>query len=127
MSARAVAVIRPAANIIARLTFLYILSGQGQLHAYRDSSILGETRLKLSKSPFLRNYSKPANDSEELHPVFMKVSNGEQHACILLGSSLSLTYSTKFSGRTMVYLFVPQSSQSGSLDMLEQNSQPIRP
>jgi hypothetical protein len=28
MSARAVAVIRPAANIIARLAFLYILSGR---------------------------------------------------------------------------------------------------
>ncbi len=37
MSARAVAVIRPAANIIARLVFLCILSGQGgQLHAYKD-------------------------------------------------------------------------------------------
>jgi hypothetical protein len=34
MSARAVAVIRPAANIIARLAFLYILSGPGQLYAY---------------------------------------------------------------------------------------------
>ena len=34
MSARAVAVIRPAATIIARLAFLYILSGRGrQLHA----------------------------------------------------------------------------------------------
>jgi hypothetical protein len=30
MSARAVAVIRPAPNIIARLAFLYILSGQGR-------------------------------------------------------------------------------------------------
>jgi hypothetical protein len=30
MSARAVAVIRPAATIIARLAFLYILSGQGR-------------------------------------------------------------------------------------------------
>ena len=35
MSARAVAVIRPAANIISRLAFLYILSSQGQLHALR--------------------------------------------------------------------------------------------
>jgi hypothetical protein len=38
MSARAVAVIRPAANIISRLAFLYILSGQGQLHASRYRS-----------------------------------------------------------------------------------------
>ena len=36
MSARAVAVIRPAANIISRLAFLYILSGQGQLHAFQE-------------------------------------------------------------------------------------------
>jgi hypothetical protein len=36
MSARAVAVIRPATNIISRLAFLYILSGQGQLHACQD-------------------------------------------------------------------------------------------
>jgi len=43
MSARAVAVIRPAANIIARLAFLCILSGQGQLHAYRDESKVGST------------------------------------------------------------------------------------
>src|ERR1035441_1060280 len=34
MSARAVAVIRPAPNIIAQLAFLCILSGPGQLHAY---------------------------------------------------------------------------------------------
>jgi hypothetical protein len=34
MSARAVAVIRPAANIIAPLAFLYILSGPGQSHAF---------------------------------------------------------------------------------------------
>jgi len=38
MSARAVAVIRPAANIIPRLAFLYILSGQGQLHAFQYKS-----------------------------------------------------------------------------------------
>jgi hypothetical protein len=38
MSARAVAVIRPAANIIAQLAFLYILSGPGQLHASGDLS-----------------------------------------------------------------------------------------
>ena len=36
MSARAVAVIRPADNIISRLAFLYILSGEGQLHAFRE-------------------------------------------------------------------------------------------
>jgi len=36
MSARAVAVIRPAANIISRLAFLYILSGEGQLHAFEE-------------------------------------------------------------------------------------------
>jgi hypothetical protein len=44
MSARAVAVIRPAANIISRLAFLYILSGQGQLHAFRDKSDHGLCR-----------------------------------------------------------------------------------
>jgi hypothetical protein len=43
MSARAVAVIRPAANIISRLAFLYILSGQGQLHASRDKSFESRT------------------------------------------------------------------------------------
>jgi len=37
MSARAVAAILPAAIIIARLAFLYILSGQGQLHACRGT------------------------------------------------------------------------------------------
>jgi hypothetical protein len=36
MSARAVAVIRPAPNIIAQLAFLCILSGPGQLHACED-------------------------------------------------------------------------------------------
>jgi hypothetical protein len=36
MSARAVAVIRPAPTIIARLAFLCILSGRGQLHACKD-------------------------------------------------------------------------------------------
>ena len=36
MSARAVAVIRPAPTIFARLAFLHLLSGQGQLHAYKD-------------------------------------------------------------------------------------------
>src|SRR5665647_1832525 len=42
MSARAVAVIRPASNIIAQLAFLCILSGPGQLHAYRYRSELDE-------------------------------------------------------------------------------------
>ena len=36
MSARAVSVIRPAGSIIARPAFLYVLSGQGQLHASGD-------------------------------------------------------------------------------------------
>jgi hypothetical protein len=36
MSARAVAVIRPAPTIIALLAFLCILSGQRQLHAYEE-------------------------------------------------------------------------------------------
>jgi hypothetical protein len=42
MSARAVAVIRPAGTIIARLAFLRILSGQGQLHAFEDLFDFGE-------------------------------------------------------------------------------------
>jgi hypothetical protein len=37
MSARAVAVIRPAPSIISLPAFLYILSGKRQLHAYQDS------------------------------------------------------------------------------------------
>jgi hypothetical protein len=55
MSARAVAVIRPAANIIARLAFLCILSGQGQLHAHKDLSDLrgrsGDLALFQTHSP----------------------------------------------------------------------------
>jgi hypothetical protein len=35
MSARAVAVIRPAPNIISLPAFLFILSGKRQLHAYQ--------------------------------------------------------------------------------------------
>ena len=42
MSARAVAVIRPAANINAQLAFLYILSGPGQLHAFQYRLAFGE-------------------------------------------------------------------------------------
>ena len=38
MSARAVAVIRPAPIIFALLAFLFIPSGQRQLHAYGDRS-----------------------------------------------------------------------------------------
>jgi hypothetical protein len=38
MSARAVAVIRPTPNIIALITFLFLLSGESQLHAFRDRS-----------------------------------------------------------------------------------------
>ena len=34
-------------NIIARLAFLYILSGQGQLHAFREQPLSGNSRWRL--------------------------------------------------------------------------------
>jgi len=57
MSARAVAVIQPAPPIIARLAFLCILSGQGQLHAsgYRTE------RQRSASRTFSRSKNRPAN------------------------------------------------------------------
>jgi hypothetical protein len=64
MSARAVAVIRPAQTIIARAPFLFILYGPGQLHAYQN--------------PYNRNASRAncVNDHRQVFHLSYVVTSG---------------------------------------------------
>ena len=59
MSARAVAVIRPAPSIISLPAFLYILSGKRQLHA-----LLGTYRLMTESRP-----NRTLVHSDAAHPL----------------------------------------------------------
>jgi hypothetical protein len=82
MSARAVAVIRQATNIITRLAFLYILSDPGQLHAYEYLLNAIVARASLILSSVLRSSSLRASAGLGWAVGSMSLSGSADHRAL---------------------------------------------